>query len=148
MHDIGYWSRSWVFGVPLIALTVVVHVIGLSLIRVAFARAFGRRDMRRAASTLRFAVVMGAATALVTLLHVVQGAIWAAAYVLLGALPDPHEAMLYSLGAMTAYGHAAVFLAPAWQMLGALEALNGLILFGLTTAFLYGMIQQAWPGHE
>jgi hypothetical protein len=29
-------------------------------------------------------------------------------------------------------------------MMGALEALNGWILFGLSTAFLYAMIQEAW----
>jgi hypothetical protein len=28
--------------------------------------------------------------------------------------------------------------------MGALEALNGLILFGLTTAFLFAIIQEAW----
>jgi hypothetical protein len=30
-------------------------------------------------------------------------------------------------------------------MLGALEALTGWILFGLTTAFLFAVIQRAWP---
>jgi hypothetical protein len=44
-------------------------------------------------------------------------------------------AMLYSLSAMTAYGHANIYLLQHWQFSGALEALNGMILFGLTTAF-------------
>jgi hypothetical protein len=30
-------------------------------------------------------------------------------------------------------------------MMGALEALNGMLLFGLTTAFLFAMIQEVWP---
>jgi hypothetical protein len=30
-------------------------------------------------------------------------------------------------------------------MMGALEALNGIMLFGLTLAFLLMMIQQIWP---
>ena len=29
--------------------------------------------------------------------------------------------------------------------MGALEALNGMLLFGLTTAFLFAMIQKVWP---
>ena len=29
--------------------------------------------------------------------------------------------------------------------MGAIEALNGIILFGLTTAFLFGMIVRVWP---
>ena len=32
-----------------------------------------------------------------------------------------------------------------WQLMGALEALNGMLLFGLTTAFLFAMIQKVWP---
>ena len=32
-----------------------------------------------------------------------------------------------------------------WRLLGAIEAVNGLILFGLTTAFLYAAIHEAWP---
>jgi hypothetical protein len=53
--------------------------------------------------------------------------------------------MLYSLSAMTSYGHASLFLETHWQMMGALESLNGMLLFGLTTAFLFAMIQKVWP---
>jgi hypothetical protein len=45
---------------------------------------------------------------------------------------------------MTSYGHANLYLEPRWQMMGALEALNGWILFGLTTAFLFTVVQRAW----
>ena len=62
----------------------------------------------------------------------------------MGALPDFKSAMLYSLSAMTSYGHANLYLEPRWQMMGALEALNGMILFGLTTAFLFTVLQKAW----
>ena len=75
----------------------------------------------------------------------ITAALWAAAYVSLGALPDIRAAMLYSLSALTTYGHASALLPDHWKLLGALEALNGLLLFGLTTAFLFAMIQQVWP---
>jgi hypothetical protein len=62
--------------------------------------------------------------------------------------PDDKASMLYSLSAMTSYGHANLFLETNWQMMGALESLNGMLLFGLTTAFLFAMIQKVWPlGH-
>jgi hypothetical protein len=57
---------------------------------------------------------------------------------LLEALPDNRSAILYSLSAMTSYGRAILYLAPRWQMIGSLAALNGWILFGLTTAFFCG----------
>ena len=72
-------------------------------------------------------------------------AAWAGLFLWLGALPDWHDAMLYSLSAITSYGHAQVFLADRWGLLGPIEAVNGLILFGLTTAFLYAAIHQVWP---
>jgi hypothetical protein len=80
-----------------------------------------------------------------TALHGLEGVIWALAYRRVGALPDYPTAMLYSISAITTYGHASSILADHWKMMGALEALNGMILFGLTTAFLFGMIQPLWP---
>jgi len=90
-------------------------------------------------------LVMGIATLFVTLLHGVEATIWAGAYILIGALSDGRSALLYSVSAITSYGHANLVLDARWQLLGALEALNGMILFGLTTAMLYGMIQRVWP---
>lgn len=69
------------------------------------------------------------------------------AYVVLGASADPRTAMLYSLSAMTSYGHANIFLEPHWQLMGALEVLNGMMLFGLTTAFLFSVLTKHWPAH-
>ncbi len=74
-----------------------------------------------------------------------EAAAWAGLYLWLGALPDWWAAMLYSLGAITSYGHAEIYLADRWLLLGAIEAVNGLILFGLTTAFLYAAIHEVWP---
>jgi hypothetical protein len=69
----------------------------------------------------------------------------AGAFRFLGAVADAKSAMLYSLNAMTTYGHESVSLEQHWQMMGALEALNGMLLFGLTTAFLFAMIQERNP---
>jgi hypothetical protein len=69
---------------------------------------------------------------------------WAAAYRLLGASTDNKSAMLYSPNTLTSYGHEDLYLAPHWKLMGALEALNGWILFGLTAAFLFTVIQRVW----
>jgi hypothetical protein len=91
------------------------------------------------------ALFVAGAALMATVLHAIEGTVWAVTYLGLGALPDIRTPMPYSLSAITSYGHAQVFLDPNWQMLGALEALNGVILFGLTTAFLFGLIQKIWP---
>jgi len=65
---------------------------------------------------------------------------WGAVYLLLGALPDARQAILYSLNAMTAFGHITFELADQWKLMGALEALNGILLAGLTTAFMFALL--------
>ena len=138
------WTADWAWSLPLILLTVVIHVFGLGLINERVVRVLSRSMDRRHMVPL-FALVMGVAVLLMTALHGIEGVAWAAAYVFLGAVPDAKAAMLYSLNAMTTYGHESVSLEPHWQMMGALEALNGMLLFGLTTAFLFAMIQEIWP---
>ena len=141
--DAGAWSGNWAWSLPLIVLNVVIHVIGLGLINESVVRVLsGAMERRR---FLAAVVVMGVTALLATVLHGIEAATWAAAYRFLGALPDTKAAMLYSLSAMTSYGHANLFLEEQWQLMGALEALNGMLLFGLTTAFLFAMIQKVWP---
>jgi hypothetical protein len=142
--DLNTWSGNWAWGLPLIVLTVVMHVSGLAFINERMVRTSTGAGERRHLPP-RFATVMSVITLQVTFLHAIESALWAAMYRILGALPDNKTAMLYSLSAMTTYGHASLFLKAHWQLMGALEALNGMLLFGLTTAFLFAMIQTARP---
>jgi len=135
------WGYDWAWGLPLIVTTVLIHVFGLVLINQRAARA-SRRTIQRRHPTAVFVMVMGLTTLSVSVLHGMEAGIWAAAYRSLGALPDIRSAMLYSLNAITSYGHIELHLESRWHLLGALEALNGWLLFGLTTAFLFAMIQK------
>jgi hypothetical protein len=139
------WDGDWAWALPLIVANVVIHVIGLGVINRGVLRTVSLVRTHRNFNIL-FAFVMGITTLLATLLHATEAGIWAALYWGLGALPDGKSAMLYSLNAMTTYGHSDLELTARWQLMGALEALNGMLLFGLTTAFLYGVLQQVWPG--
>jgi hypothetical protein len=138
------WNNSWLWALPLTVFTVTLHVIVLGVINARVVAALHRIREHRD-FMLHFVVVMGITTLLATLLHALEAGIWATAYHQLGALSDSKSAMLYSLSALTTYGHAELYLAPHWQLMGALEALNGLLLFGLTTAFLYAHVQRVWP---
>jgi hypothetical protein len=144
MQNATAWDTNWAWGLPLIVLTVIFHVIGLGLFNVRVdnflenVKNYGRYDFV-------FVLVMGVITMWATFLLAVEAGVWAVAFRLLGALPDSKSALFYSLSAITTYGHSDLFLAPQWRLLGALEALNGIMLFGLTTAFMYGTIQLVWP---
>jgi len=137
------WSLDWAWGLPLIVLTVVLHAYGLGLISTVVSSKLRPTGRVRHLSHGSI-IIIGSAALATTVLHAAEGSIWAGAYSLLGALPDHKSAMLYSLNALTSYGHASLHLAPRWELMGALEALNGWILFGLTTAFLFTVLQKAW----
>jgi hypothetical protein len=136
------WSNNWVWSLPLIALTVLGHSAGLVLIQKYIVLRLPAHDRQ---SIVAFASVAVTSAILLTVLLGVEAGAWAVAYLSVSARPDFASAMLYSLSAMTSYGHANVYLAAHWQLMGALEALNGVMLFGLTTAFLVSMLQSNWP---
>jgi hypothetical protein len=138
------WAFDWLWGLPLIVLTVIIHAYGLDLIskKIKLVAGSPRWLGKSSAASIFF---VGGAVLSVTILHGLEGAIWAVAYRFLGALQDNKSAMLFSLNAITSYGHENLQLAPRWRMMGALEALNGCIMFGLTTAFLFTVMQKAWP---
>jgi len=81
--DITPWIGDWVWSLPSIVWTVVIHVGGLALIGGKFVDVLGdslsrRRFMRK------FAVVIGGGAVLASVLHGIEGGIWAATYRLLG----------------------------------------------------------------
>ena len=141
MDNASVWDGNWAWSLPLILLTVIFHIIGLVFINERVIRA--KRFLAKRRSFLTgLSLILGAATLGAIILHTIEAALWAGVYLALGALPDGKSAVLYSLSAMTTYGHEHFDLANHWQLMGALEALDGMILFGLTTAFLYGMIRE------
>ena len=144
MDSASAWNGNWAWSIPLIVLTVLVHVLGLGLFNVKMVQVLTAVKSRRH-FIYAFALGIGVTTIWAIFLHAIEAGIWAAAYRFLGALPDSKSAILYSLSAITTYGHSEIFLAERWRLMGALEALNGIILIGLTTALMYGLIQRVWP---
>ncbi|MGB9326587.1 MAG: hypothetical protein WCB47_12070 [Pseudolabrys sp.] len=53
------------------------------------------------------------------------------------------DALFFSLDSMSTRGASALMQRP-WQMMGALEAVDGMLLFGLSTAYLFSVMQVYW----
>ena len=143
----GNWTVDWIWGLPLIVVNVVIHVLCLGFINQRALRLSGRIQPRLH-PTGTFALIIGSSTLLAACLHGVEAGVWALAYRILGALPDDKSAILYSLNAITSFGHTGLDLTGHWQLMGAMEALNGWLLFGLTTAFLFSMIDKIPVGRR
>ena len=89
--------------------------------------------------------LVGAVGLLLAVLHGIEAAIWAAAYLWLGALGSPIDAILYSVDSMTTRGASGLTLQRHWRMMGALEAGDGMLLFGISTAYIFAVMQVYWP---
>jgi hypothetical protein len=144
-----YWGmKEWAWGLLLIVLTTAVHTMGVvTMALVGFSL---RRRLEKQGLRLRQAIpivigVIGAVGLLLAVLHGTEYAIWAAAYLRLGALDTPTQAMLYSIDSMTTRGASGLTLPLHWQVMGALEAADGMILFGISTAFIFAVMQSFWP---
>ena len=88
--------------------------------------------------------VIGVIGLLLAVLHGIECGIWAAAYLWLGALDSPIDALLFSVDSMSTRGASGLKLLQHWQMMGALEAVDGMLLFGVSTAFVFAVIQSYW----
>jgi hypothetical protein len=73
-----------------------------------------------------------------------EAALWAVAYWWLGALNSPADAILYSVDSITTRGASGLTLERHWRMMGALEAMDGMLLFGISTAFVFAVMQGFW----
>jgi hypothetical protein len=137
------WAADWGFGVPMILASIAFHVSGLVGVEWLLNTIEERR--RRPRSIRYFLVLTLLVANIVLVMHALEAMAWALLYLELDALPDLRTAMLYSLNALTSYGHEATALADAWRLLGAIESMNGVMIFGLTTAFLFNAMLELRP---
>jgi hypothetical protein len=132
----------------LIALTLVIHATGVAWMALAMQSIHIRLVNRSLGLQHVFAILVGSIGALGLLLVVLLGieaAVWAAAYLWLGALDSPEDAILYSVDSMTTRGASGLMLERHWRMMGALEGADGMLLFGISTAFMFAVLQAFWP---
>ena len=60
-------------------------------------------------------------------------------YMALGAFEEMARALYFSTVVFTTLGFGDVVQTPQWQLLSSMEASNGIILFGLSTALLFAI---------
>jgi len=72
-------------------------------------------------------------------IHSVEIWLYGAAFWAIGAVKDFETALYFSTVTFTTLGYGDVVLEGNWRLFGAIEAGNGLILFGWSTAFLLSL---------
>lgn len=147
MHGWGTWDASWIWSLALVAMTMAIHAVGIVLIAAA-SRQTRVKLLPRNTSYLNSApmtIILIVAVGLsLAILHSIESIVWAIVYVWIGAVPSPADAALYSVDSMTTRGASGLVLSPQWRMMGAMEAGDGMLLFGISTAFLFYVMLHLW----
>jgi hypothetical protein len=87
-------------------------------------------------------VTMTVVTLITAAVHLTQIALWAAVFLLLGEISTFEKAFYLSAQDYTALGYGDIVLSERWRLLSPLEAINGLLLFGLSTATMFAVLSR------
>jgi hypothetical protein len=88
-------------------------------------------------------------SAWIVVLHVAEISVWALFYLWREAMPDLPSAMYFSAVTYTTTGYGDLVLAEGWRLLGAVEALTGILMCGWSTGFFFAIVDrldEATPG--
>ena len=138
---------GWRWGLSLIVLTTAIHAAGVVMMAFVGGRVRVRLDtlgLRLSNLIAILICVIAVIGLLLAVLHGIECGIWAAAYLWLGAIDSPMDALLFSLDSMSTRGASGLTLQRHWQMMGALEAIGGMLLFGVSTAYIFAVMQLYW----
>jgi Ion channel len=121
----------------LMALCVVVHAIGVSsAVRWLRFPISGAHPFWRA--TGFFIGLAG----WIVLLHLIEITTWSLLYVRKAAMADLQSALYFSAVTYTTTGYGDVVLPQEWRLVGAVEALTGILMCGWSTGFFFAVVSR------
>jgi hypothetical protein len=136
-------------GAMLVAITVMIHAVGTTYLVRYLARTFldqeGRWGSRRVLVALMIVAIV------LVFLHAVEIIVWAGTYRVLvpvSELADFETAVYFSFVTFTTLGYGDITLSDGWRLLSGIQALNGILLVGWSTALMFTVVQKAWQADE
>ena len=127
-------------GASAVVCTIFIHALTLS-VSVNFFR--HERRLGRAGTSFWIDVAIVARAILFALVaHLIEIALWAVLFVICGEFPEFGTAYYHSAVNYTTLGYGDVIMTPSWRLLGPLEAANGALMFGVSTAMFFAFVQR------
>jgi hypothetical protein len=130
--------KELLIALGVMGICLVIHVTGIILISDALVRQRQRIEERIGFAYSACLLIM-VFTALITL-HLSETVIWAAFYSWNGLFHDFETSLYFSLSSYTTAGYGEVLLPRSWRLLGTIEAISGVLLCGLSAAFLFAIV--------
>ncbi len=120
----------------LMGICVVIHIAGI----VFAAEQLVSRERQieaRHESASHIGLLLMSVFVFITALHLVEACIWAVFYYAAGLFETLETTLYFSLKTYSTVGYGDVVLPEHWRLLGTLEGISGVLLCGVSTAFLF-----------
>jgi hypothetical protein len=118
-----------------IAIHAMVMVTVIRVARVASERATSRQS-------LRLIAVMIATVSVLMVAHLAEVLVWSFAYMIVRVAPPGTDLIYFAFVNYTTLGYGDVTPLERWQLLGPMTAMNGVLLFGWSTAVIFQVLRK------
>ncbi len=89
------------------------------------------------------AAAMVATVGVLMVAHIAEVIVWSLAYAILGAAPTGADVLYFAFVNYTTLGYGDILPVERWRLLGPMAAMNGVLLFGWSTAVIFEVLRQA-----
>ncbi|WP_201860554.1 potassium channel family protein [Microvirga soli] len=94
------------------------------------------------------ASVMVAIVGVLLVAHVAEVLTWSLAYGMLEVVPPRADVLYFAFVNYTTLGYGDVVPVERWRLLGPMAAMNGVLLFGWSTAVIFEVLRQAMRSRD
>ena len=131
--------RQLLVGIAVSICNIAIHAIVMAavlwVVRVADERATQRQS-------LRLAGVMIATVSVFMAAHIAEVLVWSLAYLMVDIAPPGSDLIYFAFVNYTTLGYGDVTPLQRWHLLGPMTAMNGVLLFGWSTAVIFAVLRK------
>jgi hypothetical protein len=131
--------RQLLVGIAVSAGTIAIHAIVMTAVLWAARAADQRATSYR---TLRLIAVMIATVSVLMAAHIAEVIVWSVAYAIVDVAPAGTDLIYFAFVNYTTLGYGDVTPLQRWHLIGPMTAMNGVLLFGWSTAVIFAVLQK------
>lgn len=130
-------AAQFLIGCIVSAINIMIHAL-VTVGTIGIARSAGFRQGAR--PRLHLMVVMVCTAVALMVAHTLEVFVWALAYAVVGAAPAGSDLLYFAFVNYTTLGYGDVTPVQAWKLTGPMTAMNGILMFGWSTAVLFEVL--------
>ena len=132
--------RQFLVGGGVSVINIAIHSLIMATV-VGVARRAGAKI--RPHPSLFLAAVMIPMVSVLMATHALEVIVWGWTYALVDAAPEGANPVYFAFVNYTTLGYGDVLPVPRWQLLGPITAMNGVLMFGWSTAVIFEVLRRA-----